>query len=147
MLEEPVALRFRLAAPTFAQREGEALRFTAFGAQRSYTERWAGLAKRHLPLDVGDPNEIRFAYRVALPRGWEAAGLPDPAGADGPHGAFEVVYRGEPGAVVVEGRIVFKTRRIPVADYDAFRAFTGAADAAFARTIRVAPAARKQEVR
>jgi hypothetical protein len=144
-LEEPVALRFRLSAPGFAQREGEALRFTPFGAQRSYTERWAGLAKRHLPLDLGDPNEIRFSYRIALPPGWAATALPERASADGAHAAFEVVYRIEPGAVVVEGRMVVKARRIPVAEYDAFRAFTAAADAAFGRTIRVAPAARGKE--
>jgi tetratricopeptide (TPR) repeat protein/transglutaminase-like putative cysteine protease len=144
-IEEPIALTFKAEVPSFALREGEALRFNPFGNQRGYTERWAGLAVRHHPLELGDPNETRFTHRIALPRGWEAEGLPEPAAVDGPYGSFEVRYRAEPGQVVVEGRVVVKRRRVPVADYPAFRAFTAAADAAFARTVRVAPPARVQE--
>jgi len=143
-LEEPVELRYRLLAPGFAQRDGDALRFTPFGAQRGYSERWAGLAQRRHDLIVGDADESRFNYRIALPRGWAAAELPEPAAVDGPHASFEVRYRSEPGVIVVEGRLTLRDRRIPVGDYPAFRAFTAAADAAFDRTVRIAPAASGQ---
>ncbi len=146
-LEEPVELRYRLLAPGFAQPDGDALRFTPFGAQRSYSERWAGLATRRQDLIVGDPDETRFSYRIALPRGWAVTELPEPAAVDGPHAAFELRYRSEPGAIVVEGRLTMKDRRIPVADYAGFRAFTAAADAAFDRTVRIDRAARGQEER
>jgi hypothetical protein len=144
-LEQPVELRFKGTVPAFALREGEALRFNPFGAQRGYTERWGGLAVRRQPLDLGDPNETRFTHRIVLPHGWEAEPLPEPAAIDGPYGAFEVRYRAEPGALVVEGRVVVKRRRVPVSDYPAFRAFAAAADAAFARTVRVAASSRVQE--
>ena len=146
-IEEPVELRFRLAAPGLAQPDGDGLRFTPFGVQRGFSERWAALAKRRYDLLVGDPDEIRSTYRVALPRGWAAAGLPAPAVVDGPHAAFELRYHAEPGALVVETRITVKDWRIPVSDYAAFRAFAAAADAAYYRTVRLVPAARSQEAR
>jgi hypothetical protein len=146
-IEEPVVLSFRLVAPAYAQRDGDALRFTPFGASRSYTERWAALAARRHPLVLGGPNESRFTYRVALPRGWEVLELPEGASAEGPHAAFEVRYRAEPGAVVAEGRVTVLDPRVPVADYAAFRALTTAADAAFDRTIRIAPVRAAQEPR
>lgn len=146
-LEEPVALTFQLAAPAFAQRDGDALRLAPFGTARNYSERWAGLASRRHPLVLGDPNVSRFTYRIALPRGWEAGELPAPASAENPYGAFDVRFRAEPGAVVVEAQITVREARVPVADYPAFRTFANAADAAFARTIRIAPAARSEEAR
>jgi len=146
-IEEPVALRFRLAVPAYAQREGDGLRFSPFGAQRSYSERWAGLAARRQDLVLGDPDENRFTYRIALPKGFDVRELPEAATADTSHASFEVRYRAEPGAVVAEGRFILKDGRIPVADYAAFRAFTAAADAAFARTVQIGPAARPPETR
>jgi hypothetical protein len=146
-LEQPVELRFRLSAPGFAQREGGALRFTPFGAQRGFSERWASLATRRYELVAGDPDESRSTYRIALPRGWEPAELPEPAVVDGPHASFELRYRAEPGAIVVEARITLKDRRIPVTDYPAFRALLAAADAAFDRPIRLLPAVRGPEAR
>jgi tetratricopeptide (TPR) repeat protein/transglutaminase-like putative cysteine protease len=140
-LEQPVTLRFRLAVPAFAQRDGDGLRFTPFGAQRGYAERWAGLAARHHPLDAGDPNVLRFTYRVALPKGWEAVELPEAAATQVAEGAFELRYRQEPGAVVAEGQVTLAARRVSLDAYPAFRAFASAADAAFARTVRIAPAA------
>jgi tetratricopeptide (TPR) repeat protein/transglutaminase-like putative cysteine protease len=146
-LEEPVSLAFRLAAPAFAQRDGEGLRFTPFGSGRRYSERWAALATRRQPLVVGEPSVSAFSYRITLPRGWEPGELPEPASVDGRHASFDVRYRAEAGVLFVEGRLTLKDGRVPVADYADFRAFTTAADAAFARTIRVAPAARGPEGR
>jgi tetratricopeptide (TPR) repeat protein/transglutaminase-like putative cysteine protease len=141
-IEEPVSLTFRLTAPGFAQRDGDGLRLSPFGTARSWSERWTALASRRTDLVVGDANESRFTYRISLPPGWTAGELPEPASVDARHGAFEVRYRAEPGAVVVEASMRLEDWRIPVADYADFRAFTAAADAAFARTIRVGPTAR-----
>ncbi|HSM93483.1 MAG TPA: DUF3857 domain-containing protein, partial [Anaeromyxobacteraceae bacterium] len=146
-IEQPVELRFRLSAPGFAQPEGGALRFTPFGAQRGFSERWATLARRRYDLVVGDAHESRSTWRIALPRGWEAAELPEPVSLDGPHAAFELRYRGEPGAIRVETRVTIKDRRVPVADYPAFRALATAADAAFDRPVRLLPVGRAQEAR
>ena len=112
--------------------EGDALRFTPFGAQRGYTERW-GRARGAAP----PARRRRPRTRTASPTGsrCRAAGRPTrsprPRRSTGRHAAFALRYRAEPGAVVVEGQFTLKARRVPVADYAAFREFTAAADAAF----------------
>jgi hypothetical protein len=146
-LEEPVTLRFRLSAPDFAQRDDGGLRVAPFGTPRGYAERWAALAVRRYPLLLGQPGELRFAYRISIPRGWQASDLPAPATGEDPHAAFEVRYRSEPDAVLVEASFRVKDGRVPVADYPAFRTFSAAADAAFARAFRVAPATQARESR
>ncbi len=146
-LEEPVKLSFSLSAPVYAQREGDGLRFAPFGASRGYAERWAALASRRHPVVLGDPSETHRTYRIELPRGWEVVELPEGSSQDGPHAGFEVRYRAEPGAVVAEGCFTVHDARVPVSDYPAFRALTAAADVAFARTVRIAPAGRKGEAR
>jgi tetratricopeptide (TPR) repeat protein/transglutaminase-like putative cysteine protease len=142
-IEEPVALSFRLRIPSFARADAGGLRFSPFGNARSYTERWGALAERRFPLVAGDPNELRFTYRVALPAGWEPTELPEPAAVDGPDAAFELRYAFENGRVVATGRILVKRPRVAVGEYAGFRALAAALDEAMARTVRVAPAPRK----
>ena len=46
--------------------------------------------------------------------------MPEPVAADTPHGAFEVRYRREAGALsVAEGHVTFKTARVAAAEYPA----------------------------
>ncbi len=90
---------------------------------------------------LGGPSENRFTYRYALPAGWIARELPEDASADTPEGAFDVRHRQEGDAVIVEGRIILKTGRVPAARYPAFRELAATIDRALARRVRVGPAA------
>ena len=146
-LEEDVTMRFRLRAPRYAEAGGGQLRFTPFGAGSTYTETWASLSSRKHDLVIGEPATSRYRYRVALPPGWSVRELPEPAAGDGPHAAFEVRYRQEPGAVVVEGFVTLKSPLVPPADYPAFRDTMLRIDAAFSRRVVAAPAVAVQEAR
>jgi len=75
-----------------------------------------------------------------LPGGWKVAEVPEDAAADGPDAAFEVRYHAENGALAVEGHVTFKTGRVPVERYAAFRELAAGIDRAFARRVRIAPA-------
>ena len=140
-LEEDVRMQFTLGVPRFAQPDGGGLRFTAFGSGPGYLETYASLSERRHPLVVGQPNENRFEYRVALPAGWTVADLPEDAQGDIPEAAFEVRHRVEGGALVVSGRVVMRAARVAPERYGAFRDLVGRIDGAFARRVRIAPPA------
>ncbi|HEX8908985.1 MAG TPA: DUF3857 domain-containing protein, partial [Anaeromyxobacteraceae bacterium] len=139
-LEDEVSLRFTLALPRLAERQGDGLRLPPFGPGQRFTESLAPLSARRLDLVLGAPWESRLAYRYALPAGWRAAELPPPARLDGPFAAFEVSYREEGGALLAETRVRVKASRVPAGDYPAFRDFLSQVDRALARPVRLAPA-------
>jgi transglutaminase superfamily protein len=144
-LEDDVAMTFALEAPRYAQRDGTGLRFTPFGSAGGYVEAYASLSTRRHDLVLGEPMRNRFAYAFLLPAGWKAVEVPEDAAADGPDAAFEVRHRVEGRTVRVEGHVTFKTGRVPAARYPAFRELAAALDRAFARRIRIAPAAARAE--
>jgi tetratricopeptide (TPR) repeat protein/transglutaminase-like putative cysteine protease len=148
-LEDDVVMSFSLEAPRYAQPDSGGLRFTPFGAGPGYVEAYAPLSSRRYDLVLGEPMENRFTYRFVLPPGWKAVEIPEDAAADGPDAAFEVRHRVEGGVLRVEGHVTFKTGRVPAGRYAAFRELAAALDRAFARRIRIAPAAaaRAQESR
>jgi Flp pilus assembly protein TadD len=137
-IEDDVELSFELGVPRYAQPDASGLRFTPFGTGAGYVESYAAQSERRHDLVLGAPSESRFTYRFALPGGWTAVEVPEDASADTPEGAFEVRYRAEGGAILVEGRVTFKTGRVPAARYPAFRELAAGIDRAFARRVRIA---------
>ncbi len=140
-IEDDVDLSFELAVPRYAQADGPGLRFTPFGAGAGYVETYAAQSERRHDLVLDAPAESRFTYRFTLPPGWAAADVPEDASADSPEGGFEVRYRAEGGALLVEGRVTVKAARVPAARYAAFRELAAQVDRAFARRVRIAPTA------
>ncbi len=140
-LEEEVRLDFTLQVPRWAAPEGRGLRFTPFGAGAGYTETWASLASRRLPLSLGEPTTNRFRYRVTPPPGWRAGALPEPARGEVPQAAFEVRWRTDGEALVAEGFVTFRRSEVPPAEYPAFRELMTQIDRAFGRRVTVAPTA------
>jgi tetratricopeptide (TPR) repeat protein len=139
-IEEDVAMQFTLDVPRYALADGGGLRFTPFGDAARYAESYAALSARRHDLVLGEPAVTSFTYRYALPDGWAPVEVPEPVAADTPHGAFEVRYRREAGALVAEGHVTFKTARVAAAEYPAFRELAARIDRAFARKVRIAPA-------
>jgi hypothetical protein len=140
-IEEDVTMQFALEVPRYAQADGAGLRFTPFGGGAGYLESYAAASSRRHDLVLGEPSETRFAYRFVLPPGLRAVEVPEDAVADGEDLAFAVRYRAEEGALVAEGHVIVKTGRVPAARYPAFREQAAAVDRAFARRVRLAPAA------
>ncbi|HET9594525.1 MAG TPA: DUF3857 domain-containing protein, partial [Anaeromyxobacteraceae bacterium] len=138
-LEDDVSLRFALAAPRLADRDGDGLRFLAFGGSHRFAERLAPLSSRRFDLVTGDPWETRLAFRWALPAGWRAEALPAPVLLDAPFGLCQVEYREEGGALVAEARLALRRARVTAGDYPAFRAFLAGVDRALGNPIRAVP--------
>ncbi len=138
-LEDDVTMRFSLALPRLADREGDGLRFLPFGGSHHYAAGLAPLSSRRFDLVVGEPWETRFTYRYALPSGFAAADLPAPTRLEAPFAAFEASYHLEEGGVVAEARIAMKKGRVSAGEYPAFREFLSQVDRALARPVRVGP--------
>lgn len=143
-LEEEVVLRFELGQPRFAERTGEGLAFAPFGVAQGYAEVYAPLSSRKQDLVLGEPYQNRFRYRIRLPEGMAAAALPPPVSADGPFGSYSVSLRMEEGAVVAEGSVLLRARRVSPADYPAFRELLSGLDRALARKVVLRPAQQAQ---
>ncbi len=139
-LEDDVTMRFTLALPRLADRDGDGLRFSPFGRSHRFAEGMAPLSTRRYDLVLGAPWASRLAYRYLLPAGQRAAELPPTVHLDTPFGTFEVRYRSEAGALVAEMRLIVKAGRVTAATYPAFRDFLSQIDRALARPVRVAPA-------
>ncbi len=139
-LEEPVRQRYAASVPRFARLDGGALTFSPFGEPPSMSNGWASLSARRHPLQLEDPATSHATYRVVLPPGAAAAELPSPASSDGPHLAWALRYQAEAGLVTAEFTMTWKSARVPVADYRAFRDQLIALDRAVARRVTVRPA-------
>ena len=141
-LEEPVRQRYTASLPRLARLDPGGLTFNPFGEPASMTDGWAPLSARRQPLRLEEPSSSRASYRVSLPPGAVAEALPAPASSDGPHLAWSLAYRGEPGALLAEFAITWKSAEVPVSDYQPFRDQLIALDRAVARrvTVRLAPA-------
>jgi len=139
-LEEEVVLRFELAQPRFAERTDEGLAFAPFGAAQGYAEAYAALSSRRQDLVLGEPYQNRFRYRIHLPAGLVAVGLPPPVAADTPFGAYQISLRMEEGALLAEGEVSLRVRRVSAADYPAFRELMAGLDRALARRVLLRPA-------
>ncbi|HEY3446807.1 MAG TPA: DUF3857 domain-containing protein [Myxococcales bacterium] len=139
-LEKDVELTFSMEAPTWAEREGEALSFTPFGQGASYVESYSPLSTRTFDLVLPYPWTNRFTYRIALPSAAKAE-LPKPVDVRSPFGAVRLGYKMDgPSTVVAEGEVMMGTSRVKAADYPAFRTFMGQIDLALGRRVKVSGA-------
>jgi tetratricopeptide (TPR) repeat protein len=146
-IEDDVRMEFALDVPRHAQEDGNGLRFTAFGAGAGYLESYASLSERRHPLVLGEPMETRFEYRYTLPPGWTAVELPEDAAGEVPEAAFEVRHRLEGATLVVSGSVAVRAAQVAPERYPAFRELAARIDRAFARRVRIAPAAGAGEQR
>jgi hypothetical protein len=136
-----VRQRYTATVPRLARVEGGGLSLNPFGEPPSMTDGWAPLSSRRQPLALEEPSASRASYRVLLPLGASAGPLPPPAGSEGPHLAWALTWRPQPGALEVELAITWKSATIPAADYAAFRDQLIALDRAVGRrvAVRLAP--------
>jgi hypothetical protein len=137
-IEDDVSVRFQVSVPRLARPDNGGLVLAPFGQGQSWMENYAPLSARRYDLVLPTPFETTFAVRYALPAGLAAVGLPAPERREGPFGSWSVSVREEGGALVAEGSLRVKTRRIAAADYPAFREFLAGVDRALLRNVKLA---------
>jgi tetratricopeptide (TPR) repeat protein/transglutaminase-like putative cysteine protease len=135
-VEQPVHLRAKGRAPTFARKEGELLSMPAGPPVRLVAE-FAPLSTRTHDVVLRALTTREDEWTLRLPPGAKVQALPSPQQLDGPYGRFSITVEQANGKLVVKSSLALKKPRIAVAEYGAFRAFCEAADRAFGQRVVV----------
>jgi hypothetical protein len=135
-VEQPVRLRVKGKATSFARREDDTLSVPANIAPRLVAE-LAPSSKRTLDVVIGALTMRDEEWVVKVPAGTKLQKVPAPQKIDSPFGNFELTVEQVPGKVTVRTSLSFKKVRVAPAEYAQFRTFCEAVDRAFNQRIVV----------
>lgn len=135
-VEQPVRLRVKGKATSFARREDDTLSVPANIAPRLVAE-LAPSSKRMLDVVIGALTTRDEEWVVKVPAGAKLQKVPAPQKIDSPFGHFELSSEQVPGKVTVRTSLSFKKVRVTPAEYAQFRTFCEAVDRAFNQRIVV----------
>jgi tetratricopeptide (TPR) repeat protein len=135
-IEQPVRLRARGKAESFARLEGDNLSAPA-GASQRLVANLASLSQRKLDITLNALTSRDDEWVIRLPAGMKVVRAPVAQQADTPFGKFSVTVEHAQGKVTVRSTIAFKRVRIRAAEYEGWRSFCEAADRAFGQRIVV----------
>lgn len=136
---QPVQLRSRWEVPSWAQAQGEGLRFLALGHRTGLTRSLAGQARREHDLVMAAPwiedNHIEYE----LPRGWKITQSPSPRQIDTPLALFrlEVEVAGERARV--RTHLEYRKARFTPTEYRALREFLSQVDGSLDQVFEIRP--------
>ena len=125
--------------PALARVEGERLRVPVTLFPEGLGQLMAPEGSRRTDLFVRLPRTVRQSTTIVPPPGMVAVELPDPVELETPHVRYSQVVTREAGAAVVRTELIYRSRRVPVDDYPAFREFCLAVDHAQSLSVVLAP--------
>ncbi|MEO6603675.1 MAG: DUF3857 domain-containing protein [Polyangiaceae bacterium] len=128
-VEEPVHIKVRGSAPSFARREGKQLSMVVTDSFR-LTPAYASLSQRRHDVRLLAFSTLQDQYTIKLPAGAKVVSAPINASQDGPFGSYEVSIQTDHDQVTVSSRISVKVDRVTPKDYPAWKSFCEAADRA-----------------
>jgi transglutaminase-like putative cysteine protease len=134
--EEPVRVRAKAKATSFARKEGDTLSVPA-GPVQHMAASLASQSARSLDLVVGALSMRDETWTIKLPSGMKATRLPLPLSMDTPFGAFAIKVEEASGKVTVKSTLTLKKSRISPSEYQGWRAFCEAVDRAFGQRVVV----------
>ena len=130
------------AIPAFAVPEGPGLRVpvTLFPDELGQNLTPEGEASRRTDLVMQLPHAVQQSTTIEPPPGMVVAEVPAPVELDTPHAHYRQVVEQVDGNAVVRIDVQYRSRRVPLADYPAFRAFCLAVDRAQDQAVLLVPA-------
>jgi tetratricopeptide (TPR) repeat protein/transglutaminase-like putative cysteine protease len=126
-LEEPVAIKAKAKAPSFARREGEAWSVRV-GAKEHLVRTWAPLSQRKRDVRINALSTQENETVVKLPQGAKILTPPRAAEGQSPYGSYKVEVETNGNTVRVKTTVAITKSRITAGEYAAFRAFCEKAD-------------------
>ena len=128
-VEEPVHIKVRGSAPSFARHEGNQLSMAVTESFR-LTPNYASLSQRRHDVRLLAFSTLEDQYTIKLPPGSKVVSAPSNATQDGPFGSYAVTVQTDHDQVTVSSRILIKVDRVAPKDYPAWKSFCEAADRA-----------------
>jgi len=128
-VEEPVKIKVRGSAPSFARHEGNQLSMAVTNSFR-LTPNYASLSQRRHDVRLLAFSTLEDRYSIKLPVGSKVVSAPSNVTQDGPFGSYFVKVQTDHDQVTVESRLIVKVDRVTPKDYPAWKSFCEAADRA-----------------
>ncbi|MCK6546117.1 DUF3857 domain-containing protein [Myxococcota bacterium] len=134
-LEAPVSYEYEAEIARYGAEEAGryVLPLTLF--QHQVASAYASLATRKNDIFVNHPWSTRNVVRYQLPPGTKLESLPEGVELDTPHVSVKQIVRAIPGGFETDDTVTLKSRRVPAADYAAFREACLAVDRALGRKV------------
>jgi transglutaminase-like putative cysteine protease/tetratricopeptide (TPR) repeat protein len=136
---QPVRLSSRWEVPSWAQAQGEGLRFLALGHRTGLTRSIAGQAKREhdlvLPASSTEDNQTEYV----LPKGWKIAQSPAPRQIDTPLALFRLEVESQGERATVKTHLEYRKSRFTPAEYRALRDFLSQVDGSLDQVFEIRP--------
>ncbi|HET7542019.1 MAG TPA: DUF3858 domain-containing protein, partial [Polyangiaceae bacterium] len=129
-VEEPVHIKVRGSAPSFARREGNQLSMAVTNSFR-LTPSYASLSQRRHDVRLLAFSALEDRYTIKLPPGSKIISAPSNVTQDGRFGTYSVSVEQDHDQITVQSRLVVKVDRVTPKDYQAWKSFCEAADRAF----------------
>ncbi len=139
-VEQPFEVQLSAEVPSFAARDGEMLRFSAFGKRPAFVESLAPLSSRSVALQLPEAQSARQLVAIELPEGY-AAQLPPDAHGESAQGHWALHFAAEGNAVRAQLDLALSGGELQPEDYPAYRAMLAQLDQALARKIEAAKTA------
>jgi tetratricopeptide (TPR) repeat protein len=128
-VEEPVHIKVRGSAPSFARHEGNQLSMAVTDSFR-LTPNYASLSQRRHDVRLLAFSTLEDVYTIKLPPGTHVASAPNSTSADGPFGSYAVNVQTDKDQVTISSRISVKVERVKPKDYAAWKTFCEETDRA-----------------
>ena len=136
---QPVKLRSSWQVPSFAQTQGEGLRFPALGYRTGLTRQIAGQAKREHDLVMAAPSVEDSHLEYQLPKGWKIAQAPADKSIDTPLATFTLRVEHKGDRAQVTTHIEYRKSRFTPAEYRALRDFLSQVDGSLDQVFEIRP--------
>ncbi len=133
--DQPLEISLQGMIPNFASVDGNTLLVPRQILPRAWLPRLAALATRKTDVLTGPPRILIEQMHLALPPGFQVAGLPPATNLQQPFADFQAAAGVNGNTLSMQARIETKHSVIPPAEYPAFRAFWAQVDAVLGRPL------------
>ena len=136
---QPVRLTTRWEVPSWAQAQGEGLRFLALGHRTGLTRSIAGQAKREHDLVLSAASTEDNHTEYVLPKGWKIVQSPSPRQIDTPLGLFRLEVEAQGERATIKTHLEYRKSRISPSEYRALRDFLSQVDGSLDQVFEIRP--------
>ncbi|MGH9480858.1 MAG: DUF3857 domain-containing protein [Terriglobales bacterium] len=138
--DQPISISFRGVIPRFATVNGSMLLVPRQIVPTSWLPEMAALGTRRSNVLTGPPMIQVEEMHLALPPGYQLAGLPPASALDQPFATFQAGATMNGATLTLRSRLETKASLIPPEQYAAFRAFWAQVDQVLSRPLTARPA-------
>jgi len=134
--EQPVSLKLKGKAPSFARIEGGRMSMAVTSNYR-LVPNFASLSTRKLDVSLSPHGTTDDTFSVKLPPGTKIVALPASASGKSSFGSYDIQVEQTAGQVRVQSRLVITASKVKPSEYAAWKKFCTEVDSAFAQRLVV----------